>query len=108
MKVSNFFCLFFLFQICFVFGQQEQLNKYDVFLSEKDKAETLYINNQYKEAIIAFDKVVEKHVKSKFDVDIYFEKAECLFKLKKSVKAIDVLKESIKYGTTKDYFDNGY
>jgi len=47
-------------------------------------------------------------VKSKFDVDIYFEKAECLFKLKKSVKAIDVLKESIKYGTTKDYFDNGY
>jgi len=40
MKVSNFFCLFFLFQICFVFGQQEQLNKYDVFLSEKDKAET--------------------------------------------------------------------
>lgn len=100
--------LSFLFLSSFVFSQDVLLNKYDQFISEKDKAETLYINNQYKEAIIAFDKVLEKYEKSKFHVDIYFEQAECYFKLKKPVKAIDVLKESIKYGATKGYFDNGY
>lgn len=100
--------LSFLFLSSFVFSQDVLLNKCDQFLSDKDKAETLYINNQYKEAIVAFDKILEKHEKSKFHVDIYFEKAECLFKLRKPVKAIDVLKESIKYGAEKDYFDNGY
>lgn len=102
------FLLSFLFLSSFVFSQDVLLNKYELFLSEKDKAETLYINNQFKEAIVAFDKVLEKFEKSKFHVDIYFEQAECYFKLKKPVKAIDVLKESIKYGATKGYFDNGY
>lgn len=98
--------LFILFTYsCFA---QKYINKYDQFLLEKDKAEILYINNQFNDAIVAFDKVLEKYDKSKFHIDIYFEKAECYFKLNNSIKAIDVLKESVKYGAAKDYFDNGY
>ncbi len=108
MKVTNFFCLFFLFQICFVFGQQEQLNKFDTYLFHLRNAEDLYYSSDFKKALKEYEIALDYKNDNQEVSFIFFEKADCYFKLNKEKKAIVELRNAIIYCATKEQFENGY